>query len=254
MKYLQKIKFVNHKQALWEFVIFSFSIGFVILQIVNKYLHLTGDFGSSVDVPSLMTFTVQTNLLVGLYYLFLFMFNLKSEKYYDILSDLKVKGGVVFIISITGICFGLILYPLVFLSPSYKISFLSEFINVGAHFIIPLLVIINFLFSKPKLKNESSLIGKSKKIEIITYWYLYPLFYFALAEIYGAITGDFAYFFLNPNSQINVSLGYYGGVFIWFFGILIFFVPIGLLYIMIINKKISKNKEKNINKSKQKIL
>lgn len=230
------IKPINSRQLIWEVLISSLAILFVILSIVNHYVDFTyikPNPEMKLEVVPMLTFTIQSNLIVGIYFFLLFIFNMfDKKKYYRFLSKGIIKGGVAFTISVTGIIFGLVLYPMILTDSAYIFVPYHEFVTIFLHFIIPFLVIVNAILFRYQ-RND-----KVKFKHALLAWYFLPIFYFVVAEVYGAITDRYAYFFLNPHDSINVVMGYYGGVFIWFFGLAIAFIPIILFYWALVNKKI----------------
>ncbi len=94
--------------------------------------------------------------------------------------------------------------------------------NFTLHYLIPILVFINWTFFEIKKKYS---------IKFIFYWMFYPLLYTVVSLLRGLIDGFYPYFFLNPNGEIPVGVGSYSNVALFITAFLFFYIILGLLLI-----------------------
>ena len=200
-----------------------------ICEIISKVNHIPSLHG----LPSIAFFTIQSNIIIFLFYLvYLFCLVKKKRKIFYFLNNGYLKGMITTWICFTGLIFTFILYPFALATIHEQANFffiLKFHINsIGLHMLIPILVVIEFVTFK--------FISKIYPILIAITWYCYPGIYGAFAIIIGQFTNKYPYFFLNYNSSINKHLGYGYALILWFVVIFLIFIPI-IAFFIFINKK-----------------
>ncbi len=133
-------------------------------------------------------FTVQTNSLVCL--VFLLSALLTTPKPPRWLSTLRAAATVY--ILIVGIGFAALLSGLEGVALTAV-----PWDNIVLHYIIPVAVLLDYLFDRPTLAA-----GLGRKL----WWLLFPIIYAAYSLIRGAATGWYPYPFLNPSANGYASL------------------------------------------------
>lgn len=206
--------------------------------ILNRKSHLIQDYGLLLFrlilctfswisillmlIPSILRFqfiilsfyTVQTNLMVLLWSTIAVFFTNKKKN--PLILGPIVRGGITVYITITFLIFVILLQP--FYIP---IEPLPIFTNILAHYIVPILFIIDWIFTETKNKYEK---------RYAFYWLSYPFFYLAYSLIQGLITGFYPYYFID--------LSIVGPLVFLFAAVLgVLFYSVGRLYIYM-NKKI----------------
>lgn len=96
--------------------------------------------------------------------------------------------------------------------------------NFTLHYLIPLLVFINWIVFESKRKYS---------FKFVFYWMIYPLFYTVFSVVRGMFDGFYPYFFLNPNGEIPVGVGSYMNVFLFMVAFSIVFMILGMLLIIL---------------------
>ncbi len=166
---------------------------------------------------SFKAFTMQTNLIVTIWFTLAIIWHNKPESLDKIMGPLK--GAFTMYITITFVVFAILL------SPFYQPTGFAAFSNLVLHYITPIAFIIDWVLTETKVRY---------KWNYLLYWIIYPLCYIIFAVIHGTITSNYLYYFLDIN-----ALGILG--FVMFVSILIAFgLALGCLYILI-NRKRTKN-------------
>ncbi|MFX0007628.1 MAG: Pr6Pr family membrane protein [Promethearchaeota archaeon] len=159
---------------------------------------------------SFIAFTMQTNLIVTLWFTFaIFWFN-KPELLEKFLRP--VKGAFTLYITITFLFFAILL------SPFYHPTGWAAFSNLVLHYITPIAFILDWVLTETKLRY---------KWNYILYWMIYPLCYLVFVFIYGTFTGNYIYYFLDINA-LGIS-----GYFIFISILIAVGLALGCLYIAI---------------------
>ena len=163
---------------------------------------------------SFKAFTIQTNLLVTIWFTLAIIWHNKPETLVKISGPLK--GALTLYITITFIFFA------VLLSPFYQPTGFAAFSNLIFHYITPIAFIVDWILTETKLRY---------KWNYLPYWIIYPLCYLVFIFIHGTFTGNYLYFFLDIN-----ALGILG--YALFVSILIMVgIVLGSLYIAINRKR-----------------
>jgi len=157
-------------------------------------------------------FTLQSNLIVFLYFLILYSRIFEHNKLFN-----KLFGGVVVYITITFIVYSIFIEP--FVSPQ-GFAFIGSLLN---HYVTPILVIA-FI---SKYKGDYTFSYKDIKI-----WIIYPLVYLIFLVILGSISNNYLY----PFFQVE-DVGY--------IGLLIAIISVNILFYILsfILVKLVSNKE-----------
>lgn len=164
---------------------------------------------------SFISFTMQTNLMVSVWWTLAIIWHYKPEKL-KIISGL-LKGAFTLYITVTFVIFALLL------SIFYQPTGYAAFMNLIVHYITPIAFIIDWLLTEKDIKY---------KWKYLLYFLSYPLCYLAFSQIYGTFTGNYLYYFLDPNA-LGVS-----AFILYILFLVIFFIAVGSLYIAINRKRI----------------
>lgn len=182
-------------------IIFSLSSIGVILTAIGFGLDNSETmFISAISV--LKYFTIQSNILVILYFGLVFFKGLdKSEKFRKFLSP------VVSYITLTCVVF------LLFLQSVWKPTGLIFFGSVLNHYVTPTLAIAFLIIFRKEYHFQWRHFG---------YWLIYPLAYLVFAIIMGLTTSDWIYpFFDIPENGVVSFVIFVASLFIFISGILI---------------------------------
>jgi hypothetical protein len=95
-------------------------------------------------------------------------------------------------------------------------------VNTVVHFIMPIVVVADWLYQPPKM---------TLTIRHLGFWLIYPLLYVIYTIIRGGITGFYPYPFLNP-----AKVGGAGVVALYCLAILVVFLLVGWLLITLGNR------------------
>jgi hypothetical protein len=159
---------------------------------------------------SFIAFTMQTNLIVTLWFTFAIFWYNKPELLEKFLRP--VKGAFTLYITITFLFFAILL------SPFYHPTGWAAFSNLVLHYITPIAFILDWVLTETKLRY---------KWKYILYWMIYPLCYLVFVFIYGTFTGNYIYYFLDINA-LGIS-----GYFIFISILISVGLALGCLYIAI---------------------
>ena len=156
-------------------------------------------------------FTLQSNLIVALYFLLYLISNFKENKVFK-----KMFGGVVIYISVTFIVF------LIFLEPIYSPKGFALAGSILNHYVTPIFV-LGFLYH---FKSDYSFEIKEAKL-----WVVYPIIYLGFLLTYGLLTNDYLYPFFHV-TEVGVI-----GVIIALIGITLLFFIMSFSLVKIVSKK-----------------
>lgn len=132
--------------------------------------------------------------------------------------DDLIRGASVVAMAIVGIVFSVLLRDV-------DLGTLQPWINVVVHYIMPIVVVADWLYQPPKSKLNARQLG---------YWLIYPLLYLVYTLVRGAIVGFYPYPFLNPNSGAHTA-GSYGVVALYCVAIFVAFLLVGWLLLWLGN-------------------
>lgn len=155
-------------------IITTGTIGLLFTIIARAIGSDTNALGSAIS--SFRYFTIQSNLIVVIYFWLLFSLNPKNIKF-----D-KAIGGVIIYITVTFIVFAL------FLEPTWSpqgIELLGSILN---HYVTPILSIVFLIYFRKDY---------SFNYKTIPFWLIYPLLYLLYVIIYGSLTNNYFYPFFE---------------------------------------------------------
>ncbi len=162
-------------------------------------------------------YTMQTNLMVSIWWILAIVWYDKPDKLKKISGILK--GALTLYITVTFLIFALLL------SWMYQPTGYAAFTNLVLHFITPIAFIIDWILTEKEIEYQW---------KHLAYYVSYPIGYLIFAVIHGTFTGDYLYYFFDIN-----ALGIIG--FIGFVSFLVvFFLGLGSIYIKINRKRINK--------------
>ena len=163
------------------------------------------------DPSSLKYFTNQSNLLMALGYILVFIL-LKSRSRWAIQVRDYLSVTVLLAMLVTGLIYSLVLVPLNGNAPP-----LSDYTNFSTHLLAPLLALGHFLFfsERGRLRIKGILAAMA-----------YPIVYWLIFVLIGGTIGFYPYFFMDP-TRVGWTM-----LFVWFAALLAIFAVIGLLLLV----------------------
>lgn len=127
----------------------------------------------------LIYFTYQSNALVLIWLFLALLWRNDSEKLEKICGP--IRGAITVYISVTFIVYGIILAPL------SNPTGIDVYLNLIHHYITPFVFIVDFFITERK---------RYRWVYVLP-WIVYPHLYLIFSFIFGHITGDYIYPFLN---------------------------------------------------------
>jgi hypothetical protein len=198
---------LTEKQVLLYRVIFAGLSWFVLISgpIINW---------SAYWFISYRYYTMQTNLMVTIWWTLAIICHNKSDKLKKISGILK--GALTLYITVTFLIFALLLSWL------YTPTGYAAFTNLILHYITPIAFIIDWILTEKEVEYDW---------KYLLYFVSYPLGYLVFAVIHGTFTGDYLYYFFDINA--NGIFGFIGYVSF----LVVFFILLGSLYIRVNRKR-----------------
>jgi len=160
-------------------------------------------------------YTMQTNLIVTIWFTLAIGWHNKPESLEKIMGPLK--GAFTLYITTTFIFFAILLQMF------YQPTGWAAFNNLILHYITPIAFIIDWILTETKQRY---------KWRYFQYWIIYPICYLVFSFVLGTFTGDYLYGFLDIN-----RVGIIGYVLIICF-LLGVGSGLGCLYIIVNRKRI----------------
>lgn len=163
-------------------------------------------------LPAIAYFTVQSNILVLLFLLYALICSHSTG------IHIILRGTVLVSILVTGLVFHIILVP-------YYPELFAEGVSFRHHLthtIAPLGFILDWLLFDQK---------RLMQFKHLKYWLIYPFAYWLVTMVRGSFSAVYPYFFMDLN-----LLGF-SFVALWFIIMTIIFTLLGLLIILIDNKR-----------------
>ncbi len=191
-------------------IVFTSTLG-ITFQIFNTVFLIEETTGIIKGLDLFKYFTLQSNLIVAIYFAIYLIGNYKNKKFFN-----KMIGGVTTYISITFVVFFIILEPI--FSPE-GLSLAGSILN---HYVTPILV-LGFLY---EFRIDYTL--KNKDIKI---WIIYPIIYLCFLIVHGLFTKDYLYPFFYVN-EVGVA-----GLIISMFSLVILFFILSFSIVKIVSKK-----------------
>jgi len=148
---------------------------------------ITGAFISSIAsgfpltwLISFKYYTMQTNLMVSIWFTLAIVWHNKPESLEKIKGPLK--GAFTLYITTTFVFFAILLQ--IFYHPTGW----AAFSNIILHYITPIAFMVDWVLTENEMKY---------KWNYLLYWTIYPIGYLVFALLHGIITSDYLYPFLN---------------------------------------------------------
>ena len=126
-----------------------------------------------------------------------------------------IRGAAVLYMAVTGVVYSTLLRGV-------ELGLLMVWVNVLLHYVMPLVVVADWLYQPPRTKLS---------VKHIFIWLIFPAAYLAYTLVRGASVGWYPYPFLNP-----AEVGGYGGVALFCTGILAAFFGLGWLLVQLGNR------------------
>ena len=123
-----------------------------------------------------------------------------------------VRGSSVAGMAVVGIVFSVLLRD-------HDLGSLMPWVNTVTHYIMPIVVVLDWLFQPPKSQLALSQ---------IRYWLIFPVIYLAYSLVRAAMIGWYPYPFLNP-----VIVGGYRGMLFYSLAIVVLFIVVSGLLVML---------------------
>ncbi len=194
----------------------------IIFATLSWFTIITGAINNSITsglpliwLVSFKYYTMQTNLMVSIWFTLAIIWYNKPESLEKISGPLK--GAFTLYITTTFIFFAILLQ--IFYQPTGW----AAFSNIVLHYITPIAFIGDWVLTETKIKY---------KWNYLPYWTIYPLCYLVFSLMHGVFTDDYLYPFLDIS-----SLGSLGYLLIICFLIGVG-VALGCLYIWINRKRV----------------
>jgi hypothetical protein len=163
----------------------------IIFAALSWFTIITGWFIGSITsgIPliwlvGLKYYTMQTNLMVTIWFTLAIIWHDKPESLEKITGPLK--GAFTLYITTTFVFFAILLQ--IFYHPTGW----AAFSNLILHYITPIAFIIDWVLTESKVQY---------KWNYLPYWIIYPICYLVFALIHGTFTGDYIYPFLDVNRR-----------------------------------------------------
>ena len=125
-------------------------------------------------------YTMQTNLMVSIWFTLAIVWYNKPESLKRIMGSLK--GAFTLYITTTFVFFAILLQMF------YRPTGWAAFSNLILHYITPIAFIVDWVLTEYKIKYEW---------RYLPYWIIYPICYLVFALIHGTFTSDYLYPFLD---------------------------------------------------------
>lgn len=171
-------------------------------------------FSWNKDVPAILYFTVQSNLLLGLYFILTSVFpRLRNNKITHSIALYMIIVGVIFILVLDEGFLDKIYFNLGNKKISDIVHYFSMINSIITHYLMPFIAFLDYI-----VLNDM----RDEKLNFS--FLIYPSIYFLVSTIFGSITGNYVYPFFNPN--------FIGG------HIMLPIVMLGLMIIFIFTSKI----------------
>lgn len=199
----------------------------VLIGLYGLYLNLFGGHANMLEL--LHYFTILSNILVVLFFLFLIIKN-KSNRDYP-----HLKGAITMSITVTFLIFHFLLRPTLFNMSGGSYNLYSPS-NLIVHYIVPIMTILDWILFDTK--------GRYKIFDPII-WLIIPFVYFIVMTINGLLgytfTGGshYPYFFMDWDKLGAVN------VLLYVFFIIVSFTILGYIYYgidLLLDNKIKNNK------------
>ena len=204
-----------------------------VIGLISVPLHIIFSPDPSV---SMTKFTIHSNVIVTIIFT-ISLFVLFVKKKENHMMDLCKNAALIYMIVV------LSTYHFI-LSSGGEYAGIRTITNFTLHYLIPILVLLNWIFFEEK---------KWYRYKIIFYWLAFPILYGAISLIRGMYDGFYPYFFLNPNGHFPDGVGSYANVALIIVGFTLVYCMLGFLLILI-NRVILRFKHAKYIKSNKKVI
>src|SRR5690625_2708814 len=181
---------LSKKRHLYTKVLFHALIA--AIGLISVPLHI---FYSPEPSVSITKFTIHSNIIVTITFIVSTIVLLEKKKESRTL-DLCKNAALIYMIVV------LSTYHFI-LSGGGEYSGPRIITNFTLHYLIPMLVLLNWIIFEEK---------KRYSYKLIIFWLAFPILYGAISLIRGMFDGFYPYFFLNPNGHIPDGVGSYAAV------------------------------------------
>ncbi len=191
-------------------------LSFGLLTLIAIGVQLSVHIGHGFNVVNFFSyFTNLSNIFASIVFVLGAIYLMQRRE--PTATDDLIRGASVVAMAIVGIVFSILLR-------SDDLGSLLPWVNTIVHYIMPVVVVADWLYQPPQSKLSVRQLG---------YWLIYPLLYLLYSLIRGAIVGFYPYPFLNPASA--VTGGGYGGVALYCVAIFAAFLLVGWALIALAN-------------------
>jgi hypothetical protein len=180
--------------------------------LITAFIDFIGGDGHN-PVNFFSFFTILTNLFAA-FVLIAGAINLLRRREPKEADDI-LRGSAVVAIAVVGLVFGLLL--------SHLESEMIPWVNFVTHSLMPVVMVLDWLFQPPKAKLAR---------KHIWFWIVYPIAYLTYSLIRGAVVDWYPYWFINPHE----SPGGWSGVILYSGAITIGFLLISFALLWLGNK------------------
>ena len=180
--------------------------------LITAFIDFIGGDGHN-PVNFFSFFTILTNLFAAVV-LIVGAINLLRRREPKEADDI-LRGSAVVAIAVVGLVFGLLL--------SHLESEMIPWVNFVTHYLMPVVMVLDWLFQPPKAKLAP---------KHIWFWVVYPIAYLTYSLIRGAVVDWYPYWFINPHE----SPGGWSGVILYSGAITIGFLLISFALLWLGNK------------------
>jgi len=193
-------------------IVFRLFFSLLTLAAIGTQLVIQARSGGSI-VNFFSYFTILSNLFASVVML-LGAWSLAVRRQPSASDDI-LRGVSVVCMALVGIVFSLLLRDV-------DLGELRPWINTVTHYIMPVAVVLDWLYQPPLSKLAASGIVK---------WMIFPLIYLVYSVVRGAIVNWYAYPFFNPALS-----GGYGGVALYCLAIAVTFLVLSWLLLQLGNR------------------
>ena len=200
-------------------VLFIARLFFGLLTLAAIVTQLTIQIQSGFNVVNFFSYFTNLSNIIAAVVLLIGAFFLFQRREPTVTYDL-IRGAATVYMAIVGIVFSILLR-------NEDLGALLPWVNTVLHYIMPIVVVLDWLYLPPSTK----LIASQSWV-----WLIFPILYLAYSLIRGAIVGFYAYPFLNP-----AKVSGYGGVALYCLAIMVAFLLVSWL-IMLLGNRLQRNR------------
>lgn len=196
-----------------------------VIGIVSVPLHI---FFSPEPSISITKFTIHSNIIVTIIFV-VSTYTLSVKKKESRMLDLCKNAALIYMMVV------LATYHFI-LSSGGEYSGIRVITNFTLHYVIPILVLLNWMIFEEK---------KWYSYKLIIAWLAFPILYGGVSLLRGMYDGFYPYFFLNPNGHIPEGVGSYTNVALIIAAFTLVYCVLGFVLI-VINRVLVKCKNERL--------